>query len=66
MLVDEKRDMGQQCVLAAPCPGLHQHRVGSKTKEGIVPLCSALVGTPLSGAGGIGQGERLEAKRGEI
>lgn len=39
VLVDEKRDMGQQCVLAALCLGL-QHRKQGEGGECLPLLCS--------------------------
>ena len=46
VVVDEKLDMSQQCVLAAQKAtrtlGCTNSSEGSRAKEGIVPLCSAL------------------------
>ena len=51
LLVDEKLNMSQQCVLAAPVTisilGCIRRRVASWKREGIVPLYSALVRPPL-------------------
>jgi len=44
VLVDEKHNMSQQCVLAAPrLSGLHQKQRGQQVEEIILPLCSALL-----------------------
>jgi len=46
-LVDEKMDMRQQCTLRAQkanhIPGCIKSSVASRAREGILPLCSALV-----------------------
>ena len=47
VLVHEKLNMSQQCVIAVlegqQYPGLHLKNGGSREREVIVPLCSALV-----------------------
>ena len=47
MLVDEKLDVNHQCVLAAQKAkcilGYIKRSVASRSTEGILPLCSALV-----------------------
>jgi len=50
MVVDEKLNMTQQCVLATQKAnhilGCIPSSVASRVKEGILPLCSALVRSP--------------------
>jgi len=50
VLVDHKLNMTRQCVLAAQKSnqtlGCIPSSVGSRTREGIMPLCSALVRRP--------------------
>jgi len=47
VLVDEKLDVSHQCALAAQAAnyilGCIKSRVASRLREGILPLCSALV-----------------------
>ena len=47
VLVDSKVNMSQQCALAARRAnrvlGCIRHGIASRSREGIVPLCSALV-----------------------
>jgi len=64
VLVDEKLDMTQKCVLAAQkanrALGCIPSSMGSRVREGILPLCSALVrppGSPVSSSGALGTGQ---------
>ena len=45
--VDEKQDMSHQCdPEGQSCPGLHQEKCGHRVREGILPLCPALLRPP--------------------
>ena len=64
VLVDEMLDMGQQCMLAAQkgtlALGCIPRSMGSRAREGILPLCSALVrppGSPASSSGALSTGQ---------
>jgi len=43
-----------------PCPGLHQEQRGHRAREGILPLCPALLrppGSPASSSGALSTGQ---------